>query len=129
MILEPTHTCFDDALDFLEKLARANSPKLYDARWRIVHALCQAPNGELYAHGWCECGDIAVFGAMVGGAHAYMECDRRSFYRLYRPQEMNRYTIREALLLNYRHFHYGPWEARYREFTGNGSERRVWRPE
>jgi hypothetical protein len=126
MTLEPTHTCFDDALDFLDLLAKHRPSLVVWPEWRLVHALCTAPNGELYAHAWVECRDVAVFAAVInGGDKEYYETDRRDFYRQFRPVEMNRYTVREAIMHNARTNHFGPWEARYREFSGG---KRIWMP-
>jgi len=124
MTLHPTHTCFDDALDFFDMLAKQGNATIYDGRWRLVHALCEAPDGQYYAHAWVERDDIAIGSAIIHGHRCHYETDRRDYYRRFRPVEMNRYTVREAVIMNARHNNFGPWESRYRDFAS--SERRTW---
>jgi hypothetical protein len=132
MTLYPTHTCFDDALDFITLLVRHRQIlNVWTTEWTIVHAMCQAPDGELYAHAWAETRDIAVSAAIIDGKHTYFETARREYYKYFRPVELNRYTISEAITLNYRHGHYGPWERRYREAAARVAAEglRVWEGE
>jgi hypothetical protein len=128
MRLEPTHTCFDDALDFITlKVKHREILSAHSTEWLIVHALCQAPDGELYAHAWVETRDIAISAAIIDGQHTYFETPRREYYKLFRPVELNRYTVMEAMVLNYRHGHFGPWERRYWEVAKRvEEEHRTW---
>lgn len=116
MTFEPTHQCFDDALDLLSLVVQRGKHKT--EQWRLVHAICKCEGGE-FAHAWCERNGVSVVTAfMIDGRHTYVELGRRDFYRLFLPQELNRYTVDEAMWLNIRSNHFGPWERRYREACG-----------
>jgi hypothetical protein len=109
MTLSPTHQCFDDALDFIDKIVKLQRHKLED--WRLCHALCRAPEG-IFAHAWCERDEIVVVAFMINGVHTYLEIDHAGFYDVFEPFDVIRYTISEAARLNYQSGHYGPWDPR-----------------
>jgi hypothetical protein len=118
-VLYPTHQCFDDALDFIGTMLKNGDIKLDSPYW-VVHALCRVPTGDVMAHGWVEHEADVISAYVVGGAHAYLEIPKDTFYEWYHPFDITRYTITEALRLNIKHGHYGPWETRYREACGSG---------
>ena len=116
---EPTHHCFDDALDLLALVMKQR--RHFREHWRLVHAICQC-NGGLFAHAWCERdGNIAVTAFIIDGAHTFVEMRRRDLYKLFRPQMMTKYNPWEAMRENLRTNHFGPWLDCYREHCG-GSE-------
>lgn len=123
MNLEPTHTCFDDALDFLNLMVLANRVKLEE--WRLVHALCRF-EGQLYAHAWCERNGETVMAAyVIDGKHTYVETDRAGHYEIFQPVEVWSYSVREAAGLNLRHGHFGPWEPELRKHCTMDGSRRI----
>lgn len=115
----PTGTCFTDALEMLETVAR-EQPLEID-RYTLVHAICIMPGqnnlaaaGERYAHAWLDkftphgteawqrgiwCGHLVEF------VVASIELEREL-----RPQRMWRYSPRMALEQNREHHNFGPWE-------------------
>lgn len=121
MTFEPTHQCFDDALDLIAIVVRHWAQgKHLNEDWRLVHAICKVEGGE-FAHAWCERDRKTVVTAFViDGTHTYVEIPRRDFYRLYWPQEMTRYTVDEAMMANMQSNHFGPWEQRYRAACDSG---------
>jgi hypothetical protein len=125
----PTHTCFNDAFDYMSqrfKQDRRSAKKLI-----LVHAICLAPEGpqkdQPFAHAWVEEGD----GAYQDG---FLETGERITYQLtveqlrewLRPQKQTRYTIPEVLVENERSGHFGPWVEEYRALCGRG-DRTVFR--
>jgi len=113
---EPTHKCFDDALDCLSAAMRECHH--YRDRWRLVHAICKC-DGGLFAHAWCEVNEsIAITAFMIGGIHTYVQMKRRDFYKLYQPQMMTKYNPFEAVRENERTLNFGPWLDCYRDHCG-----------
>jgi hypothetical protein len=120
MTFAPTHQCFDDALDLLERIVKENRHDLDD--WRLVHAVCKAEGG-LFAHAWCERNRNEVVTAfIIEGKHTYVTIPRRDFYRLFEPQMMTKYTVPEAWMHNRRTNHYGPWLDCYKIHCSNGRQ-------
>jgi hypothetical protein len=109
--IRPTHSCFDDAIEFFElvDLDKADA-------FRIVHGLCYSVLGP-YAHAWVEEGD-RVWQGMPG--RRWFAVDRVWFYAAYNVVERTVYTVLEAAKLNRDSGHYGPWDPRYRKHTGGG---------
>jgi hypothetical protein len=128
----PTHTCFDDALDFFEQvLVPERLPDVADD-FRIVHGICVgADRGEPYAHAWVEQlrarnyfvadpGDpmpvpteLVWQAGMVNGERVYFAIDRVAFYESYQVSRATRYTLQTASYLNVTTGHYGPWRRNY----------------
>ena len=132
--LHPTHTCFDDALELIDQSVKANLIDPFDSSWHVVHALCYAPTGEVYAHGWVERdvsdgpnGDtgIVIFKAVFNGKGEYFTTLASEFYEQFEPFDVTRYDLASAATENVRHVHFGPWEDRYKAHCGNT---KVWEP-
>lgn len=114
----PTHTCFDDALDVLADMVKASPSQTADLF--LVHGLCRAPDGHLYAHAWVEWertpADVqCVFAGILEGECGHFMGDRAAYYAEIHVEETTRYPVEAAIAENVRHNHYGPWVARYRE--------------
>lgn len=112
----PTHSCFDDALDFFDLLSDQGLAHLH--HYSVVHAVCLGHAlGTPYAHAWVEdatdpLGQVAIWqkGVMrATGKGVYWALERSHFYRLYSVQEVTRYSAAEAIENVARHGHYGPW--------------------
>lgn len=121
--IQPTHSCFDDALEFLENTTRANlreKGKEYAARqtnrYRLVHAIVH-PKDYDYAHAWVEEDGEFVWDAGIfdGGVKAYYQVSKPDYYERFRPHTITCYTLKQALELNLKHYHFGPWEEKYRK--------------
>jgi len=119
--LRPTHTCFDDALDYLALIALAAPWTL--ERYTLVHGVCLTPWDAPYVHGWVEHGNFeCVSGWLHRDQLVYCTIRRRDFYAEYRPQVTTRYTPAQAYRENLRTGHYGPWETSYREMILNDNK-------
>jgi len=112
----PTHTCFDDAL---ELIGIWNSPER-QPDLRLVHAICEAPTGERYAHAWVE--DVRIGSAYFGGIYQGEKVTVVAKADEYRAglniQEVKVYSVSEAIRLNHETNHFGPWEERFRALCG-----------
>jgi hypothetical protein len=127
MQIMPTHLCFDDAIEYLEQLARAGTEVDAILAHVLVHGVCRAPDGEAFVHAWIElAGDVIQCG-IIDGERVYFEMSRAEFCKMLPIVDETRYTVREAYEENRRTGHYGPWVERYRELCANG-DRRVWNP-
>lgn len=113
----PTHTCFDDALDFLVEVLRHNPHEriALAQQLSLVHGLCRAPDGHLYAHGWVQDAveDTCIFTGILDGTRQCFAVPRLEYYAEALVQEMTLYSVAQALRHNWRTNSYGPWEARY----------------
>jgi hypothetical protein len=107
----PTHSCFDDSLDLIELRVKA---KIADADVLVlVHGICTAPDGDPYAHAWVEENGLAWDSGLLDGEAIYYVCSVEEFTKARGVQKTTRYTVREALIENYRTNMYGPWEPEY----------------
>jgi hypothetical protein len=120
MTLAPTHHCFDDALDYLSALIIRKEITIDDREHRLVHALCKAPGGEVFAHGWVEKGGEVISAFMIEGLQTYLIVSQDKFYGWFQPFDFVKYTVREAAQKNLTTFSYGPWEPRIKAACGEG---------
>lgn len=123
--MTPTHRCFDDALDFISERVTLDPELAHGVRLHLVHGILLAPAntvgvapGQPFAHAWVEEDvgllDCAVWDAgLVGGVRVYYSVSRKAFFEKMRPQDMTRYTVREAYEQNVRTNHFGPWRLDY----------------
>lgn len=117
-LIRPTGTCFDDALDFIADMLRASTGES-KLKWIesliLVHGICTAPDGRLYAHAWVEHLDESVWQrGVMRGRSVYYQQGRDKFYKDRGVRETTRYTVQEADRMNELHDNFGPWEERYR---------------
>lgn len=142
-LIAPTHTCFDDALDWFEQVInpRTVTPFTLDT-FRVVHGVCQAAGSVQYAHAWVEqSGCDACYRAdvgeelvppmlawqagMMGGLRVYFGIERSAYYETYRVQRATLYSLGAVVELNRSSGHYGPWEPEYVALCQQHSEGRV----
>ena len=123
----PTHSCFDDALEYLEAICRAGAAPDAIKSHTIVHGVCRAPDGEVFAHAWLEVGADVIQGGILDGERGYFTMSSAEFRKALPVVDETRYTVLEALEENRRTRTYGPWVERYRELCVNNGGRRVWR--
>ena len=122
LIISPTHTCFDDALDLLVALLRQNQGRRRTLR--LVHGIVLAGGSRLWAHAWLQEGDTVFFSGIVDGEKSYFQGSRAEYYAEIQVQEHTSYTVAMALEHNRTSGHYGPWKARYLALCGHGGRRR-----
>jgi hypothetical protein len=122
IVIHPTHTCFDDALDLVEDLMKSDSS--FD--WKnclIVHGIADC--GQLYSHAWLEYGDCCIEMGILDGERVIFEQDKKKYYESRKISDVTKYTVHEALKENLKHEHYGPWEQKYlelcKDYEGNAS--------
>jgi hypothetical protein len=128
--IAPTHTCFDDVLEYLEQLATAGAPARVIARFVVVHAICLAPDDQQYVHAWLECDGLVTQAGILNGERIYYTVPLEVLRDRVRVVEQTRYSVQQAMLENLRTGHYGPWVERYRALAGHGdAEPRVWDPQ
>jgi hypothetical protein len=115
LTIYPTHTCFDDALEYCELIAKREGKQSLQ-QLTLVHAIVLHPEGpragQPYAHAWIEEGDEAIFAGILNGEKVYCVVDRIEYAERLRVQHAWRYTMREAHMMNKQHGTYGPWEKR-----------------
>ena len=126
MMLLPTHTCFDDAIETLGEMFTASHNDYADLR--LVHGLVRLPNGKLSAHAWCEFEKNAktyvVFVAILNGERQHFVGEQGEYYAEIGVVETTRYTVEQAALENRRSGNLGPWLPRYRARTRDAKRAR-----
>ena len=105
--IRPTHHCFDDALDFFEEVVGIEAFRRNHAQYTVVHAICIAPDGNPFAHAWVEHGALIWEAGIVDDARVFF-----ARTELGHPVvRAVRYSVADAIRLNYESEHYGPWDA------------------
>lgn len=118
----PTHSCFDDAMEFIDWMAlEFKEDKDLDELF-LVHSINQTNAGRAYAHAWVEDNNsgVAVFAGIYKGEKAYFYSPVKDFYDRFNVQETTKYTVKEAVENNLRTCNYGPWEDKYIALCANG---------
>ena len=123
--IHPTHTCFDDALDFLADLSKNFPAALYFERYRLVHAICTMPDGQPYAHAWVETyAGTAHFFGILKGERVRVTVDAAEYRQELKMQHVTEYTPEEAWEENRKSENFGPWIPRYRELCKDSGQRK-----
>jgi hypothetical protein len=114
--LEPTHSCFDDAVQFFIALGTEGTPAEQLDKFVLVHGICLAPDDTPYVHAWVEhADDFVVMAGIVEGKREYYKVERGSFYENWRVQEFTVYTVDEFVraCAASRGGTAGPWLPKY----------------
>jgi hypothetical protein len=121
----PTHSCFDDAMEFIDYLAVEFKDESMPIQ--LVHGLMKGDDGQLHAHAWVEESNmgLAVFAGIHRGQKTYFYTPVKDFYACYRITETTKYSIEEALQNNLRTIHFGPWEPKYVALQGDGGNHTI----
>lgn len=127
----PTHSCFDDAIDFIAWRVKED-PSARD-RLILVHAICLAPEGPKkdspFAHAWVLAGDRAYQDGFIDGQRITYSCDAAALEQSLRIQAATRYTVDQAMEENRRSGTYGPWKPEYIALARRADEApEVYRP-
>lgn len=129
-VVFPTHHCFDDAIEFCERRARAHHPSVRTTL-RIVHGIILVPEdhpagasdaaaGDRAIHAWVEDGDLVWdAGLLADGRRIEFAVQKAEYYAHYRVQETTVYTMWDVLEHNRASGHYGPWRPEYRALCRN----------
>jgi hypothetical protein len=113
--IHPTHTCFDDALDFFVHI----KPRAIH-EYVVVHALVTLPGqSDVFAHAWVEQlpERLVIQGGIVNGRRCYYALPTLPFTIV----KSSRYTALQALQLNAIHEHFGPWRREYKDACAHGA--------
>ncbi|MET0405270.1 MAG: hypothetical protein ABW123_22840 [Cystobacter sp.] len=137
--IRPTHTCFDDALEYLGWRAKETPEQLREVgRFFLVHAICLVPEGkrkgEPFAHAWVE-ERISMVGppgyewvvwqdGFLNDERITYGCPAEVFRAAMQVVEETRYTPRQAHEENARTMTFGPWVERYKALCA-GPNRKV----
>lgn len=120
MQVMPTHTCFDDATDFIVK-SWIVTPDVA-ANLVLVHAICCVPAdaiggplapGTRYAHAWVEEQETVWFAGLIDGEKMFIGIERAEFHRSVGLIEQERYTMAEVFDAHARQGP-GPWNPAIR---------------
>jgi len=130
MPLRPTHTCFDDAIDFLELLP-LDKPQLRDdilRSFQVAHGFCVSSTGVPYVHAWIEelvSGDPEriTWPAHVvwqgylrdNGRRGYFAVPASWFYTTFGVFNRELYSLEQVAQHNLATGHYGPWRRDFFE--------------
>jgi len=132
--IEPTHTCFDDALEFFE-LLRLSEPEVQSyvrESLCIAHGICESASGERWVHAWVEeirdddpdradwPRHVVWQGMRCGSGKGWFAVGAEWFYTAFRVQERELYRVEQFGMLNLLSGHYGPWNPRYLAMMGGG---------
>lgn len=117
MKIEPTHKCFDDAMEMLEAMGKADPSIWFKDEILMIHGLGQEPvNGKPFVHAWLECGELAIFRVLCDGVPTEAESDKQQLREFMRITETKIYTTRQVLAENRRTGHFGPWHEPFEKF-------------
>lgn len=107
MPLEPTGTCFSDAL---ELMAKAIADGVDPHEIFVIHAIVD-PLGRLpYSHAWLEVGDQAFCYVIHEGERAGLVVSREVFRKRICVRSEWRYSVEDAYDKNRMFGNFGPWE-------------------
>ena len=111
----PTMTCFNDAIEYIEQVAKED--RLRAMRLVLVHAIVLMPDGpdegRQYAHAWVEEGALVWQGGIYLGQRVYFSCLASEYLPHMRVQDSTRYSLLELYIENRKSGHYGPWKPEY----------------
>lgn len=120
-VIQPTHQCFDDAVELLLVIAKAGEPT--DGIF-VVHALIESNEpgreGEIISHGWLEYRDHVFFRGLLRGETIDLAAPRREYYKETKVKELIRYTLWEVAENNQRYNTTGPWCEQFIRHTRQG---------
>lgn len=110
--LNPTHTCFDDAVEMIEEFLRTR--RFLPGDLFLIHAIV-APDGmKDSSHAWVETkNDTAFFNAILKNQKVIVECRASEYRKELNVKASTSYSVKEALDMNKLHGTYGPWKKEY----------------
>lgn len=114
----PTHTCFDDAIEFIEIQIRENKIKdLEDKHYLLCHGIMNPRENNLenkeIAHAWVEHNNDVWFAGIYKGEKMWVCVDKREYYNESNILDVTCYNIKELYEFNTKFKTYGPWKTDY----------------
>lgn len=121
----PTHTCFDDALDYLCDILKSNPAAARSNEYLLVHGICVSEDLGQYSHAWLEqAGKFVLWTGILNGERVLFKSDIAGYYKKFQVQETTKYTPRQAWEENAKHVTYGPWIEKYKILCRHAEARR-----
>ena len=118
----PTHSCFDDAFEYIELMIKHKPHREIREQYFIVHGICLMPDDTPFAHAWVEHPEkgeeACTFKAIAEGQEVFCTADKPGFYEYYRVQKCTRYSMLQALKMNRQTGNLGPWAMEYKLLCG-----------
>lgn len=124
IVLYPTGTCFDDAVDYLNDLCSKEPWKIkwLNKQYKIVHGICLLEDGSPYSHCWLEranrCYDFRLYGSSIK-EKVMVEYTRIEYYSRFKPQKMLKYSLKDCCDLERTYGYPGPWDAELRKLCND----------
>jgi hypothetical protein len=135
-LIRPTHSCFDDAIAYLEMRVRIDPDLVFGDALVLVHGIARAAAatdavafealapGDPFAHAWVEEGELVwQAGVLEDGAQVAFAVARTEFYAQLRIEAATRYTLRQVWEENCRSGTFGPWRPEYQALCRGGAGR------
>jgi hypothetical protein len=115
-VIYPTHTCFDDAVEYIERRCRNQPEQARGYGLMLVHAICTNPDtGERFAHAWVEeDARYVVFAGIINGERGFFRAYRNEYVRQLNPNPITRYNCRQLLVEYRKSGNCGPWKPEYK---------------
>jgi hypothetical protein len=110
----PTHSCFDDALEYISKRVKADPAG--SRGLRLVHCLAEvrAEPGRIISHAFVLEGDNWIDQGMLGGVvRVIMARTREEIEQTLRLIDITYYSLQELAIENLRTGTFGPWKPEY----------------
>lgn len=119
MIVFPTQSCFDDAVEVTKAILTAHPDALRTDEFLIVHGVV-APYGKDFSHAWIEATkqDRVIFIGVIKGERQILSAERQEYYDEIKVKETTKYTFMQAYEEEKRTGEFGPWVPKYRELCG-----------
>lgn len=115
----PTHSCFDDAMEYIESRVTEDPTLVHDERLVMTHALIEILNGphqgQIGAHAWAEENGEYIQMGIYQGERVWVFRTPEEVAQTLRIVDATRYTLKEVHCENVRSGHFGPWKPEHIE--------------
>lgn len=113
----PTHTCFDDAMEYIEARLYQDPSLVHDQRLMLTHVLVEILNGpyqgQIAAHAWAEENGECIQMGILDGERVWIFRTPEEVAESLRIIDATRYTLKQVHRQNVRSGHFGPWKRKY----------------
>jgi hypothetical protein len=117
LTIHPTHSCFDDAMEFIELRLKEDPTLAHDKRLQVVHARCEVLTGpsagQVIVHAWAEENGAIFDAGLIEGTRFVYELSPAEFAVNLRIIDATRYTLKDVHRENVRYGTFGPWKDEY----------------
>lgn len=118
--IQPTHRCFDDAVDYIkERISEFPTSAMMKAL-TLVHGIAVGDTGIRYAHAWVEENNVCWDAGILDGHRIWYSVRREEFYKVRHIERFTAYTVREAVEMEQKTgVTCGPWDREYLALCSN----------